>query len=1040
MKKILLSAASLLLLLGSCSQNELEDNILSNDKKVVSATIEGQTNSRLSVTHDETTDIFSLAWSTGDAFKVFGENNEVAVYNWNSGDEFILQSGDVPSTPLYAIYPNSETNAPSIDNGVVTMTLNATPSIENINLPMWAGAPTGTNYTFKHLAAAVQFTLNDIPTGYNSLIVDASKPISGTFTATLTDDVPALASSSTDETAKKVTVSFAKNETQKQNKVFYIPLPAETYESLKISVSNGTDTKELKSWTNLTVVRGKMYYTTAVVDASSVEAVNSILANAGEAATNVNLTTTIDASAGDIEIPSEAKDVSFNFTAAPTTSEAAPLVFNQNEETQSGEATTKLNIEMPAEATGLYAEINTPTATTTMSGGTYTKVTATTATNTLIVGEGTTIQTLEIKGGNVRIEGGAVATITNTNNSNITWVVKTKEELYAAAAVATEIVLDDNITIDADKPVNPIDGQTYDLNKYKIDVTTGSKDVFRIEQADATVTIKNGTIDNQTGNNYALSIRANNVTLNMDSVTIPANDYDGSLHKNGNSTGCTVNLTDCTFNGLVYLSNTNDKSANTLNVSGGSFTSTTQNCFELLNTGLTISGATLNNNVTEQSYQKNGNEGNNFSKPLGYCIAFTNTDGVAAIGSATLSNNIYSIADEDGDYIFNQMDGATLDMEVSRFNEFAIVAAAGGEIKLLADITDAVGLSINKKLVVDFNSKTYTMDKPGTGSTGTQTLGFQLLQGNDIIFKNGTIQCSATNKDLAWESNAAEKGIAMMIQNYANLTLEDMTIDGTNIAHNGTNMRYIVSNNSGTVNLTGSTSITALDGDVAFDVCKYASYTVPEVTVNTTGTITGLVEVSGGTLNVTAGIFTNSKGHCVKVVNGAANFDGGTFTAQEVSVFNMAGTVKIKGGTFTSNDNAVISGNGTDDDKYKNGTIEIIGGTFNANIQTQGYVACGIYHPQAGTLKVTGGTFNINKGCGILMRGGSLDMNNSTASFTFTGDATENTTGKVGDSRVVVPCGKKIVKDAYSGYYGHENISIKGVDESDIYEVVENQN
>ena len=226
-------------------------------------------------------------------------------------------------------------------------------------------------------------------------------------------------------------------------------------------------------------------------------------------------------------------------------------------------------------------------------------------------------------------------------------------------------------------------------------------------------------------------------------------------------------------------------------------------------------------------------------------------------------------------------------------------------------------------------------------------------------------------------------------------------------------------------------------GNIAFDVCEYASYEAPEVTVNTTGTITGLVEVSGGTLNVTAGTFKNESGHCVKVVNGDANFSGGIFTAQEVSVFNLAGTVKITNGTFTSNDNAVISGNGTNDDKYKNGEIEISGGTFNARIQSKDYVACGIYHPQKGTLKVTGGTFNIENGCGILMRGGSLDMTNSNAIFNFTGNVAEGTTGQVGDSRVVVPCGKKIVKDVHSAYYDAANISISGVNDSDIEVITE---
>ena len=155
-------------------------------------------------------------------------------------------------------------------------------------------------------------------------------------------------------------------------------------------------------------------------------------------------------------------------------------------------------------------------------------------------------------------------------------------------------------------------------------------------------------------------------------------------------------------------------------------------------------------------------------------------------------------------------------------------------------------------------------------------------------------------------------------------------------------------------------------------------------------------------------------------------------------MFNMAGNVKITMGTFTSNDNAVISGNGTDDAKYKNGTIEITGGVFNAKIQSSGYVACGIYHPQVGTLKVSGGTFNIENGCGILMRGGSLDMTGSQVAFNFTGAATAD--GKVGDSRIVVPCGKKIVKDACSAYYDAGNINIDGVIESEIYTVNSSQN
>lgn len=161
------------------------------------------------------------------------------------------------------------------------------------------------------------------------------------------------------------------------------------------------------------------------------------------------------------------------------------------------------------------------------------------------------------------------------------------------------------------------------------------------------------------------------------------------------------------------------------------------------------------------------------------------------------------------------------------------------------------------------------------------------------------------------------------------------------------------------------------------------------------------------------------------------------FKAENLVQTSWEGSLQtIQGSVVTTTAQVTLKFNTSDSGQMiqkRNGTIEISGGTFYANIQSKGYVACGIYHPQAGTLKVTGGTFNIENGCGILMRGGSLDMTGSNASFTFTGDSTDP--GMVGDSRVVVPCGKEIVKDAYSGYYDAGNITITGVAESDIYTV-----
>ena len=188
------------------------------------------------------------------------------------------------------------------------------------------------------------------------------------------------------------------------------------------------------------------------------------------------------------------------------------------------------------------------------------------------------------------------------------------------------------------------------------------------------------------------------------------------------------------------------------------------------------------------------------------------------------------------------------------------VAAVGENdtIELLADCT-SVGIRVEsgKNFTIDFAGKTVTFNKPGAGSKNTQTQAFQLLQGSTIVFKNGTICCSAENKDMTWGSKDTEKGIAMIIQNYANLTLEGMTIDGANIAKNGsTAARYLVSNNSGDV-VFENTIITANDGDFAFDTCKYKTskndYPAPTVEVKGTSAITGDIELAGGSLALTAG-------------------------------------------------------------------------------------------------------------------------------------------------------------------------------------------
>ena len=156
---------------------------------------------------------------------------------------------------------------------------------------------------------------------------------------------------------------------------------------------------------------------------------------------------------------------------------------------------------------------------------------------------------------------------------------------------------------------------------------------------------------------------------------------------------------------------------------------------------------------------------------------------------------------------------------------------------------------------------------------------------------------------------------------------------------------------------------------------------------------------------------------------------GGYVKAQEygVSPQGRGASVTVNGSAvIESLDNAAVAGNGTYKDTEKRGgtSITISGKCWLiGRIQSPGYAACGIYHPQYGTLtiKYSAGIPNIVavNGAGIVMRGGTLDYR--AGNIIATGDA--NFVGKVGDSRVVVGT-SGIVYDRDCGYYDAANAKI----------------
>ena len=163
----------------------------------------------------------------------------------------------------------------------------------------------------------------------------------------------------------------------------------------------------------------------------------------------------------------------------------------------------------------------------------------------------------------------------------------------------------------------------------------------------------------------------------------------------------------------------------------------------------------------------------------------------------------------------------------------AITAAkAGDTIYVLKDIPEAAGIAVpsGKNFTIDFGGHTYTLKDPGAGSAGTESNGFQFLMNSTITLKNGTVRIAE-----------GTTSIKRIIQNYANLTLEDMHFFAE---HQADGEDYALSFNNGSIIFKGDTDIvTTSDEAIAFDVCKYSSYPSTNVAFDEsyTGTINGKI-------------------------------------------------------------------------------------------------------------------------------------------------------------------------------------------------------
>lgn len=175
-------------------------------------------------------------------------------------------------------------------------------------------------------------------------------------------------------------------------------------------------------------------------------------------------------------------------------------------------------------------------------------------------------------------------------------------------------------------------------------------------------------------------------------------------------------------------------------------------------------------------------------------------------------------------------------------------------------------------------SLTYDVSNSLQGSTGTVSQSFHLEKGKSITLKNGKLTSSISDA-------------RMLIQNYCDLTLDNMVLDAT---EGNNSIDYVLSNNCG-ITLIKDSTIIAKEGGHAFDACWAPKKGYPEgaqVTVNNSK-IVGDIEFDLWGENVTTDCSTT------------LTINSGEFLGNIVVTDIDKPNIVINGGSFTDLASAV---------------------------------------------------------------------------------------------------------------------------------------
>lgn len=882
--KFYLAMAAAAFLMTNCSQDE---NLIQTkgSTNTLTAAIEGATRSSV-------TDGGVFSWNENDAIAVGNQNGGFTKFVCGTEGSFSAETSIVPTS--YAIYPYNEAYT-SLPEGLPTITLASNYEYGSTNAPMLATITEGaTSLTFNHLAGLMRFKVKNVPTGATTFTLTADKGITGEFTPTTTNGETSISALTAGNDNQSVSITF--NEAEEVMD-FYIPMPVGEYESLTVSITgsnlSGYTLTSTQGVTN-TITRGKLLLMPTLVcddNGGLTKEEGSIVS------LNANEEVSLEVNNGDevvVDVQDNAEAI-LNLTAPDGTTDGTLTISDGSAEgTGSATSTGTLNVKADNVSTLI---INAPTLTVNLASGTYDKVEALTATNTLIIGEEVTIGELVIKGGNVKLKGDL--------------------------ALTTPLVIDVETTID-------LNGYTIKPSGTSMTKTLSTADALILIRRGGNLTITdsstsgNGRID--TGNNESImgAIKMtdgqdtgdNTATLTINGGTIKGYYY--GIMGNGNRNGTAITIGGGTIE-AGYCANDNTgifhPQVGTLTISGGSITGY-MSAVEMRSGTLTISDGTFESTGSPADAAANGNGNTIKGAAIAISQHTTNQELKVTVNGGTFKG-VYALYEEDKQD--ENVSGISMSVTGGIFNgsiftENCPQAITGGTF---SDPSACYYLGTNANVTVNMeedyegagfkttngqtialtiaSGKTYTVTAPLVGSAGTQNLGFQFLQGSTVTISGGTI----TSADAK-----------MLINNYADLTLKGVTLapDIPNTMNGQT--YYVLSNNCGTVNIEGGTTITAPTSSdtsncptvYAFDVCKYASY--PNVTVNVKdATITGNVEYTGAgidqKLNISGGTITGNlvvaDAYKTGALAGGVSITAGTQTGDNWSTYEAIDSAKIVG-------------------------------------------------------------------------------------------------------------------------------------------------